>query len=73
MTGGKISIVDKVLLYTSTGALVAVAMIVPFAVVGAAQEIAGINDLWSVLWFLAAGLLMARVVGFIVMPRRPMR
>ncbi|HZH90942.1 MAG TPA: hypothetical protein VEX70_10055 [Pyrinomonadaceae bacterium] len=73
MTTRKNSTVDKVLLYTSTGALVAVAMLVPFAVLAVANEIFDLNDLWSVLCFLIVGLLMARVIDFIVVPRRPMR
>jgi hypothetical protein len=72
MTTNKISTLDKILLYTSTGALVVVAMLIPFAVVGVAQEIFEIGDLWSVLCFLIVGLLIARVVSFLLVPRRPM-
>jgi len=72
MTTNKISTLDKILLYTSTGALVVVATLVPFAVVGAAQEIFELNDVWSVLCFLIVGLLMARVISFLLVPHRPM-
>ena len=72
MTARKISTVDKILLYISTGALVVVAMLVPFAVVMAAQAIFELDDLWSVLCFLIVGLLMARVVSFLLVSRRPM-
>lgn len=73
MTVRNISIVNKILFYIATAALVAVAMAVPFAVVGEAREIFEIDDLGEVLCFLIVGLLMARVVGLILVPRRPMR
>jgi hypothetical protein len=72
MAGKKSSSLEKTLFYSSTGALVAVAMLIPFAVVAAAQEIFEIGDLWSVLCFLIVGLLIARVVSFLLVPRRPM-
>jgi hypothetical protein len=61
------------LLYIATAALVAVAMLVPFAIVGEAQAIFGFDDLGEVLCFLIVGLLTARVAGLILVPRRPMR
>jgi len=72
MTGKKISSIKKTLLYINTGALVVVAMLIPFAVVGEVQGIFGLNDLWSVIVFLIVGLLMARIVSFLLVPLRPM-
>jgi hypothetical protein len=73
MRAGKISIADKVLLYSSSGALVAAAMLLPFATVAAAHEMFEMDDSGAVLCYLIAGLLTARVVGLIMVPRRPMR
>jgi hypothetical protein len=66
----KPSSVDKVSSYVSTGALVAAAMLIPFAAVGAAQAVLDIGDAWSVFCFLVAGLLTARAVGALLFARR---
>lgn len=66
----KPSPVGRLSFYVGTAALVAAAMAVPFAAVGAAQDALDIDDAWSVFCFLVAGLVSAGAAGALLFGRK---